>query len=65
MKGVLSWLVSWASRAGIRDFCSVLAALVGPCSTNVLSSPYTISIPLVTIGQQAGQAAVLGRLPLM
>jgi hypothetical protein len=30
MKGVLPWLVSWACRAGIRDFCSTLAALVAP-----------------------------------
>ncbi len=27
-KGVLSWLFSWACRAGTRDFCSALAALV-------------------------------------
>ncbi len=30
MKGVLTWLVRWAYRAGTRDFCSALAALVGP-----------------------------------
>jgi hypothetical protein len=30
MKGVLSWLVRLAFRAGTRDFCSALAALVGP-----------------------------------
>ncbi len=28
--GFLSWLVRWACSAGIRDFCSALAALVGP-----------------------------------
>ncbi len=30
MKGVLSWPVPWACRAGTRDFCSPLASLVGP-----------------------------------
>ncbi len=45
MKGVLSWLVRWACRAGTRDFCSALAALVGPVQ-NIFSPPYTISIPL-------------------
>jgi hypothetical protein len=30
MKGDLPWLVSWACRAGSRDFCFALAALVGP-----------------------------------
>ncbi len=30
MKWVLSWLVRWACRTGIRDFCSALAAVVGP-----------------------------------
>jgi hypothetical protein len=29
MKGVLPWLVHWARRAGTRDFCPALAALVG------------------------------------
>ncbi len=43
MKGVLPWLVRWACRAGIRDFCSVVATLVGPVQNN-FSSPYTISI---------------------
>ncbi len=30
MKGVLPWLVRWASRAETRDFCSALVALAGP-----------------------------------
>jgi hypothetical protein len=30
IKAVLHWLVRWACRAGTRDFCSALAALVGP-----------------------------------
>jgi hypothetical protein len=38
-----------------------LAALVSPVQNN-FSSPYTISIPLSPIAQQAKQAAVLGRL---
>jgi hypothetical protein len=28
MKGVLPWLVRWACRAGTREFCSALPALV-------------------------------------
>jgi hypothetical protein len=28
MKGVLPWLYRWARRAGTRDFCPALAALV-------------------------------------
>jgi hypothetical protein len=30
LKGVLPWLVHWACRAGTRDFCSALSALLGP-----------------------------------
>jgi hypothetical protein len=30
MKGILPWLVRLAHRAGTRDFCLALAALVGP-----------------------------------
>jgi hypothetical protein len=41
MKGVFPWLVHWAIRAGTRDFCPSLAALVGPVQ-NIFSSPYTI-----------------------
>ncbi len=41
MKGVLSWLVRWGCHAGTRDFCSALAALVGPVQ-NSFSSPDTI-----------------------
>ncbi len=43
-------------RAGTRDFCFALTALVGSVQ-NIFSSLYTISI-------QARQAAVLGRLCL-
>ncbi len=45
-------LVRWACRAGTRDFCSALAALVGLVHFN----------SFVLIAQQAGQAAVLGHL---
>jgi hypothetical protein len=30
VKGVIPWLFHWACRAGTRDYCSALAALVGP-----------------------------------
>ncbi len=65
MTRVLSWLVRWACRAGTRDLCSALAALVGLVQNIFCTSPYTISVPLfVPIAQQAGQAVVLGRLSL-
>jgi hypothetical protein len=41
IKGVLPWLVCWACRAGTRDFCSALAALVGPVQ-NIFFSPHTL-----------------------
>ncbi len=48
MKGVIPWLVRWGGRAGTRDFCSALAALVGPVQyiKIFVSSPFTISITL-------------------
>jgi hypothetical protein len=61
MKWVLPWLVRWACRAGIRDFCPALAALVSPIQ-NIFTVHYFNSF--VPIAQQAGQAAVLGRLSL-
>jgi hypothetical protein len=42
---VIPWLVLWGGRPGTRGFCSALAALVGPVQ-NIVSSPYTILIPL-------------------
>ncbi len=54
------WLVHYACRIDSTiDFCSTLAALVGPVQ-NIFSSPYTQFF----IAQQAGQAVVLGRLSL-
>jgi hypothetical protein len=60
MKGVLPWLVRWACRAGTRAFCSALAALVGPVHRTLFQFNST-----VPIAQQAGQAAVPGRLSLI
>jgi hypothetical protein len=61
MKGVLSWLVRWASHAGTRDFRSVLAALVGPVqNTFFLTVDYFDSF--VPTAQKYGQAAVICRM---
>ncbi len=63
MKGLLPWLVRWASRAGTRDFCSSMTALVGPIQNIFFLAVYYFNA-FVPIGQQAGQAAVLGHLSL-
>jgi hypothetical protein len=61
---VLSWLILWACRAGTRDFCSALAALVGPVQ-NIFFLTVHYFHSFVHIAQQAGQAVVvLGRLSL-
>ncbi len=60
-KGVLSWLVCLACRAGTRDFCSALAAQVGPVQ-NIFFLTVHYFNDFVPIAQQAGQAAMLGRL---
>jgi hypothetical protein len=58
MKGV-----RWAYGAGTRNFCSALAALVGPVQIiYFLTVDYFNSY--VRIAQQAGQTAVLGPLSL-
>jgi hypothetical protein len=63
LKEVLAWLVRWACRAGTRNFCSALAALLGP-----VQKIFTLTLhyfhSFVPIVQQAGQAVVLGRLSL-
>jgi len=64
MKRVLPRLVLWACRAGTRDFCSALAALVGPVQNIFSLAVYYFNIPLSLIAQQAGKVAVLGRLSL-
>jgi hypothetical protein len=63
MKGVLPWLVRWACRASTRDFCSALAALVGPVQKNFSPTVHYFN-SFVPVAQQAGQAAMLGRLSL-
>jgi hypothetical protein len=63
MNEVLPWLVHWARCAGTRDFCSALAALVGPVQ-NIFFLTIHYFNTFVLIGQQAGPAAVLGRLYL-
>jgi hypothetical protein len=50
-------------RAGLRDFCSALAALVTPVQ-NIFSLTVQYFHSFVPIAQQAGQASVLGRLSL-
>jgi hypothetical protein len=59
MKGV----VRWACHAGTRDFCSALAVLVGSVKNIFLLTVQYFNY-FVLIAQQAGQAAVLGRLSL-
>jgi hypothetical protein len=59
----LSWLVRWACRASTRDFFPALAALVGPVQ-NIFSSPVHNFNSFEPVTQQAGQAAVQGRLSL-
>jgi hypothetical protein len=61
MKGVLPSLVRWARCTGKRDFCSALAAPVGPVQNMFLTEHNFISF--VPIAQQAGQV-VLCRLSL-
>jgi hypothetical protein len=63
MKGVIPWLVHWACRGGRRDFCFALAALVGPVE-NIFFLTVQYFNYFFPIAQQAGQAAVLGRLSL-
>ncbi len=42
---ILPWFIRYACRAGTRDFCSALVALVVPVQS-IFSSPYAISIHL-------------------
>ncbi len=63
MKGVPPWLVRWTCRAGTRDFCSALAALIGPDQNIFLLTVHCFN-SFVPIAQQAGKPAVLGRLSL-
>ncbi len=63
MEGVLSWLVFWAFRAGTRDTCSALGALVGPVQNKFFLAVHYYNF-FVPIAQQAGQTAVMGRLSI-
>jgi hypothetical protein len=63
MKEVLPWLVRWACRLDTRYFCSALAALVGPLQNIIFLTVHYLH-SFVPIAQQAGQAAVMGRLSL-
>jgi hypothetical protein len=63
MKGARPWLVCYACRAGTRDFCSALAALVGPVQ-NIFFLTVHYFTSFVPIAQHAGRAALLGRLSL-
>ncbi len=56
MKGVLTWLVHWACLAGTSDFCSALAALVGP--THYFNSFVSMHRP-VSLGWQSYWVACL------
>ena len=59
MKEVLPWLVRWARRAGTKDLCPVLAALVSPVQNIIFLATYYFTL-IVPIALQSGQ----GRLSL-
>ncbi len=63
-KEAFLWLVRGTCRARTRDFCSALTALVGPVQYIFFLSVHYLQIFFVPIAQQAGQAAMLGRLSL-
>ncbi len=54
-------LVHWACHAGTKDFCFVLATLVGPAENIFFLTVYYF-YSFVPSPLQARQAAVLGRL---
>jgi hypothetical protein len=60
MNGNLPWLVCWACRAGTRDFCSAMAALLCPVQNIFFITEHYFN-SCVPIALQAGQAVVLGR----
>jgi hypothetical protein len=57
VKVVHPWLVRRACRAGTKDFCPALAALVGPVQNFVF--PHPTLLHFIPIAQQVGQAVVL------
>jgi hypothetical protein len=54
-RGTYTWLVHWTRCAGTRDFCTILAALVGPVLFFLASHFFS---GFVSIAQQARQAVV-------
>jgi hypothetical protein len=58
MKRLLSWLFLWACRAGTRDFCPALAALVD-LEQNVFFTHRTLFQFICPIAQPAGNHAGL------
>jgi hypothetical protein len=65
-RGPFSFVVTWACRAGTRDFYSVFTACHSrPIAKKKFSSPYSISIHLSSMSSKlAGQQTVLGSLSL-
>jgi hypothetical protein len=63
MKGVFPWLVHcrWTCCARTRDFCSALAAQVGPVQIIFFFTIHYFN-SIVPIAKPGGQAVVLGRL---
>jgi hypothetical protein len=59
MKGVLSWLVRWASGAGTRYFCPALAALVSPGTNNFFSHRTLFQVTAQQAGRQSCRVAYL------
>ncbi len=55
MKGVLSWFVCWARRAGARDFYPALAALVSPVQNICFLIAHFFPL-FVPIAHQPGQS---------
>jgi hypothetical protein len=63
MKGSFPWLFSWALRAGTKDFCPALVALVGPVQ-NIFFLTVHYFNSFVPIVQKTGQAVVQGHMSI-
>jgi hypothetical protein len=55
------WLVQWSCRAGTRDFCLALVAVVSPVQT-IFFSPYTMSFHFIC---PRGQSTMYTLCPLL
>ncbi len=64
MKEVLLWLVCWVYRAGTRDFCLVLSALVDLVQESFFPRRTLFQLICPHRPPQTGQAVVLGCLTL-